>query len=85
MFGGYGVRAQESPTALGAGDMVFGFRRAPQHAAGDMVFGLRRAPQHLELAIWCSGAGVPHRRRKRKELHLCMVPKIGKPLISSMS
>jgi transposase len=28
--------------------------------AGDMVFGSRRAPQHPELAIWCSGPGVPH-------------------------
>ena len=25
-----------------------------------LAFGSRRAPQNLELAIWCSGPGMPH-------------------------
>ena len=35
----------------------------PDMCSGDMVFGPRRAPQHSELAIWCSGSGVPRSMR----------------------
>ena len=42
------VQVQVWPTASGAGDMEFGFRRGAQHP---------------ELAIWSSGPGMAHRMR----------------------